>query len=81
MPPTYIWQGIGVRPIRRARIHVHAQQTAAVRVRPDRQVPARNARDCTGSSSPCGGVDAQDNIWAVDEGTNMVIKFNPQGKW
>jgi DNA-binding beta-propeller fold protein YncE len=25
-------------------------------------------------------VDAQDNIWAVDEGTNMVIKFNPQGK-
>src|ERR1700720_4799414 len=25
-------------------------------------------------------VDAQDNIWAVDEGTNMVIKFNPEGK-
>jgi DNA-binding beta-propeller fold protein YncE len=25
-------------------------------------------------------VDAQDNIWAVDEGTNMVIKFSPQGK-
>jgi DNA-binding beta-propeller fold protein YncE len=25
-------------------------------------------------------VDAQDNIWAVDEGTNMVIKFNPQGR-
>jgi DNA-binding beta-propeller fold protein YncE len=25
-------------------------------------------------------VDPQDNIWAVDEGTNMVIKFNPQGK-
>src|SRR4026207_1387031 len=24
-------------------------------------------------------VDAQDNIWAVDEGTNMVIKFNPEG--
>jgi hypothetical protein len=25
-------------------------------------------------------VDAQDNIWAVDEGTNMIIKFNPQGR-
>lgn len=24
-------------------------------------------------------VDSQDNIWAVDEGTNMVIKFNPAG--
>src|SRR5438093_1999105 len=25
-------------------------------------------------------VDSQDNIWAVDEGTNMVIKFNPDGR-
>src|SRR6267154_4331379 len=25
-------------------------------------------------------VDSQDNIWVVDEGTNMVIKFNPAGK-
>ena len=25
-------------------------------------------------------VDAQDNIWVVDEGTNMVIKFNPEGR-
>src|SRR5688500_19374793 len=25
-------------------------------------------------------VDAQDNIWAVDEGTDMLIKFNPEGK-
>jgi hypothetical protein len=25
-------------------------------------------------------VDSQDNIWAVDEGTNMVIKFNPEGQ-
>jgi 6-bladed beta-propeller len=25
-------------------------------------------------------VDAQDNIWAVDEGSNMVIKFNPEGR-
>src|SRR3984893_9177352 len=25
-------------------------------------------------------VDKDDNIWAVDEGTNMVIKFSPDGK-
>ncbi len=25
-------------------------------------------------------VDAQDNIWAVDEGSNMVIRFNPEGR-
>jgi len=25
-------------------------------------------------------VDAHDNIWCVDEGSNMVIEFNPQGR-
>src|SRR5271156_6653631 len=25
-------------------------------------------------------VDPEDNIWAVDEGTNTVIKFNPAGR-
>src|ERR1700730_15615421 len=25
-------------------------------------------------------VDPQDNIWTVDEGSNMVIKFNPAGR-
>jgi hypothetical protein len=25
-------------------------------------------------------VDSEDNIWAVDEGTNTVIKFNPEGR-
>jgi DNA-binding beta-propeller fold protein YncE len=25
-------------------------------------------------------VDRYDNVWAVDEGSNMVIKFNPQGR-
>src|SRR5260221_9460683 len=25
-------------------------------------------------------VDAQDNIWAVDEGTHIVINFNPEGR-
>jgi DNA-binding beta-propeller fold protein YncE len=25
-------------------------------------------------------VDAQDNVWVVDDGSNMVIKFNPNGR-
>ena len=25
-------------------------------------------------------VDAQDNIWTVDEGTDMLVKFSPEGK-
>src|SRR6201985_2717180 len=25
-------------------------------------------------------VDAGDNIWAVDKGSDMIIKFNPQGR-
>ena len=25
-------------------------------------------------------VDTEDNIWVVDEGSNMIIKFNPQGR-
>lgn len=25
-------------------------------------------------------VDPQDNVWTVDEGSNMVVKFNPAGK-
>jgi hypothetical protein len=25
-------------------------------------------------------VDSQDNLWAVDEGSNMVIKFSPEGR-
>ena len=25
-------------------------------------------------------VDAQDNIWVIDEGANSIIKFNPEGR-
>jgi len=25
-------------------------------------------------------VDAQDNIWAIDEGTDLVVKFSPDGR-
>ena len=42
---------------------------------------ARSARASTASSSRTRSASiAQDNIWVVDEGTNMVIKFNPEGR-
>ncbi|MBL8136321.1 MAG: 6-bladed beta-propeller, partial [Acidobacteria bacterium] len=25
-------------------------------------------------------IDKQDNIWIVDKGSNMIVKFNPQGR-
>ncbi|HEX4594426.1 MAG TPA: hypothetical protein VH157_09130, partial [Bryobacteraceae bacterium] len=25
-------------------------------------------------------IDPQDNIWVIDEGSNMIIKFNPEGR-
>ena len=25
-------------------------------------------------------VDPQDNIWVVDEGSNMIMKFDPEGR-
>jgi sugar lactone lactonase YvrE len=30
--------------------------------------------------APVVRVDPQDNLWAVDEGSNMIIKFNPEGR-
>ena len=32
------------------------------------------------SFGPAVRVDKDDNIWAVDKGSDMVIKFNPEGK-
>ena len=25
-------------------------------------------------------IDPQDNIWVVDKGSNMILRFNPQGR-
>ena len=42
---------------------------------------ARSEKICTGSRSrtPFASIP-QDNIWVTDEGTNMIIKFNPAGR-
>ena len=69
--------------LERARLRLHAQRRdAALRIRSERDLrQARSVRISTGSCSPTPSrVDKDDNIWAVDEGSNMVIKFDPAGK-
>ena len=58
------------------------RQYAAVRIRSDGQVREGNL-----GSGYIGfefahsvRVDKDDNIWTVDEGTNMVTKFSPEGR-
>ena len=55
---------------------------AAVRVRPERHLRQGDgawASTASSSRTRCASI-AQDNVWVVDEGTNMVIKFNPEGR-
>ena len=65
----------------RHRAPVRARRLAAVRVRPQRQVrPRDRPGTSTASCSPQQvRIDPQDNIWVVDQMSNMVIKFDPAG--
>ena len=53
-----------------------------VRVRSERQLSSRSrAVGLYGLEfAHAVRVDEDDNVWVVDEGTNMVIKFNPEGR-
>ena len=80
----YLGEGIGVATNSKGpRLRLHAKRShAPLRIRSDRQVTsARSAQGLYGFVfAHAVRVDPQDNIWAVDEGTNMVIKFNPEGR-
>ena len=63
------------------RTFVRQRRLAAVRVRPDRQVRPRDRPGLYGFVfAHVVRVDPQDNIWVVDEGANLVMKFDPQGQ-
>ena len=55
---------------------------AAARVRsPTASSSARSARTSSRwSYAHAVRIDKQDNIWVVDKGSNMILKFNPQGR-
>ena len=41
---------------------------------------ARSARPVRVSFAHTVRIDKDDNIWAVDKGSDMVVKFNPDGR-
>jgi len=79
----YLGEGIGVATNSKGHIFVY---TRSQRTRLFEFDPQGNYRREIGEGlygfvfAHAVRVDAQDNIWAVDEGSNMVIKFNPEGR-
>ncbi len=84
LPPNlYLGEGIGVATNSKGHIFVYtrSQETRLFEFDQTGKLCARNRRGLYGFAfAHAVRVDPQDNIWAVDEGTNMVIKFNPQGR-
>ena len=81
----YLGEGIGVATKfqgRCFRLHAKPGDVATVRIRSPKGIYLREiGKGLYGfQMAHAVRVDPQDNIWAVDEGTNMVIKFNPDGR-
>ena len=62
-------------------VNTCAQQTRVFEFDPNGNYVREIGKDLFGHIC-CHGVrvDAQDNIWAIDAGSNMMIKFNPAGR-
>jgi hypothetical protein len=76
----YTGENMGISTNSKGQIYIyHRAYDAALR-------HCRRARSSarSGASRLCvrslGPRDAQDNIWAVDEGTDMLVRFSPEGK-
>ena len=84
LPPNlYLGEGIGVATNSKGHIFVYtrSQQTRLFEFDQNGKYVREIGEGLYGFSfAHAVRVDPQDNIWAVDEGTNMVIKFNPQGR-
>jgi 6-bladed beta-propeller protein len=84
MPPNmYMGEGIGVASNSKGHIFVNtcAQQTRTFEFDQNGNYVREIGKDLYGFVF-CHGVrvDAQDNIWVIDEGANSIIKFNPEGR-
>jgi hypothetical protein len=82
-PNVYMGEGIGVATNSKGHIFVTtcAQQTRLFEFDQNGTYVREIGKDLYGFVF-CHSVkvDAQDNIWVVDEGANSVIKFNPEGR-
>ena len=76
-------EGIGVSRNSKGMIYVNtcSQQTRVLEFDPNGNFVREIGKDLFGLIW-CHGVrvDPQDNIWAIDSGSNMMIRFNPAGR-
>ena len=81
-PNVYMGEGIGIATNSKGHIFVNtcAQQTRNFEFDQNGNYVREIGKDLYGFVF-CHGirVDAQDNIWVIDEGANSIIKFNPAG--
>jgi DNA-binding beta-propeller fold protein YncE len=82
-PNVYLGEGIGVARNSKGNIYVNscAQQTKTFEFDKNGNYLREIGKELYGHVF-CHGVrvDAQDNIWVIDEGSNTIIKFNPAGR-
>ena len=82
-PNVYMGEGIGIATNSKGHVFVNtcAQQTRNFEFDQNGNYVREIGKDLYGFVF-CHGirVDAQDNIWVIDEGANSIIKFNPQGR-
>jgi len=82
-PNVYMGEGIGVATNSKGHVFVNtcAQQTRNFEFDQNGKFVREIGKDSYGNVF-CHGirVDAQDNIWVIDEGANSIVKYNPQGR-
>jgi hypothetical protein len=82
-PNVYMGEGIGVATNSKGHVFVNtcAQQTRNFEFDEKGNYVREIGKDSYGHVF-CHGirVDAQDNIWVIDEGANMILKYNPEGR-
>jgi len=82
-PNVYMGEGIGIATNSKGHIFVNtcAQQTRNFEFDQNGNYVREIGKDSYGHVF-CHGVrvDAQDNIWVIDEGANTIIKYNPEGR-
>jgi sugar lactone lactonase YvrE len=84
MPPgTYLGEGIGVATNSKGHVFVYTRSGETRLFEFDQNgnfVKEFGANSYSFSFAHSVRVDSQDNVWAVDEGTNVITKFSPEGK-
>jgi sugar lactone lactonase YvrE len=82
-PNVYMGEGIGIATNSKGHIFVNtcAQQTRNFEFDQNGNYLREIGKDSYGHVF-CHGlrVDAQDNIWVIDEGANSILKYNPEGR-